>query len=70
MRWLAVKKRDGSTDEFAIALASHTVSKAYVKGDVVFTAWRLTSPATLLGNSDKAEGAKLIAEEDARGEKS
>lgn len=68
MRWLAIKRKDGEVDEYAIAFATHTVSKALVDGEPVYTAWRLRKepPGEILGTADTAAGAKLMVEEDAK----
>lgn len=67
MRWLAIKRKDGEADLYAIAFCTHTVSKAIVNGKPTFEAWRLNAgAASSLGNFRNAELAKLAVENDAR----
>jgi hypothetical protein len=69
MRWLALKREDGSKDPYAVGFVTHTVAKIVTDGKVMFEAWRLgkdTGDGTRLGDSEKPDGAKLLVEQDAR----
>ena len=63
-RWLRVARKDGKPDEFAQALATHTVTTSYVHGKPRFQAWRLSRPPVLLGTFDTESDAKSCAEAD------
>lgn len=69
MKWYAIKKASGQTDEYAICFATHTVAKVVVAGRTRFEAYRLGAPSVCIGTFHGERGpelAKLACEEDTR----
>jgi hypothetical protein len=63
MKWLALKRKDGGKDEYAIGLVTHTVCKIGNE----YETWRLDKPEPLhLGMSSSSAEAQTKAEKDAR----
>jgi len=66
MKWLAIKRKDGSVDPYAIGYVSHTVAKVMVMDQPRYEAWRLVAPAVMLGSYPQAKEAQAACERDMR----
>lgn len=71
-RWLALKRKDDSLEQYAIGFVSHTVCKTVNNGKTLFEAWRVSSeftesvPLGVFSGANAFELAKLCVENDAR----
>lgn len=69
MRWLAIKKRNGKLDEFAMCFATHTVAMTGDGGTRRYQAWRLgrkSEDSVLLDVFETSAAACAAVEQDAR----
>lgn len=65
MKWLALNRKDGQRDLYAIGFVTHTVCKVYVLDQLTYEAWRL--PGTRLGGGYlTAQAAEAVCEADFR----
>jgi hypothetical protein len=60
LKWLALKRKDGTRDDYAIGLVTHTVCKVGEE----FETWRLDKPLVHLGMSPSCAEAQAKAEKD------
>ena len=65
MRWLSIRRKDGSEDPYAVGFSTHTVARVYIAGEAKYQAWRFTKErGELLGVFDSQAAAKMACEED------
>jgi hypothetical protein len=60
LKWMALKRKDGGRDEYAIGRVTHTVCKVGNE----YETWRLDKPPVHLGMSPTSVAAQKVAEKD------
>lgn len=66
MKWLAIKRKDGSVDRYAMAYATHTVALVFVHAEARYEVWRLGEPAVRLGDFKTSAEAQMACEQDTK----
>lgn len=66
MSWKALKRKDGTVDQWAVGYVTYTVCKIVTDGQVKYEAWKL--PGERLGSFDKSAEAQSACERHMRGE--
>lgn len=61
---MALNRKDGKRDLYAIGFVTHTVCKVRVKGEWIYEGWRL--PSERLGGFPNAQEAQTACEDDFR----
>lgn len=64
MKWMALNRKDGQRDLYAIGFVTHTVCKVYVQRKLIYEAWRL--PGERLGGYSNLQDAQSECERDFR----